>query len=388
MNRVRGLNMRRWVIGLGIWLGLAGWVWGETPSELQLPARQWLLVDFTTGEVLAEHGADERAEPASITKVMSAYLVFSALRDGRLKWNQTVPISQKAWKMTGSRMFVEPRHSPTVEELVKGMVIPSGNDATVALAEAVAGSEEAFVAQMNAKAKEFGLTATRFVDSSGMPHPDHVTTARDLARLAIRLIRDFPEEYRLFREKEFVYNKIRQANRNRLLWLDPSVDGIKTGHTQSAGYCLLASAERNGRRLVGVTLGSSSEADRVDAMLKLLNYGFQNFDHFKVARAEQAVAELRVWKGASERVAVGVLSDAVVTLPRTALANAAVRFVGVEPLVAPVRRGQEVGRLEVVAGETVLRSVPAVALADVREAGWWGRLVDGLRLRWRQLWGR
>jgi D-alanyl-D-alanine carboxypeptidase (penicillin-binding protein 5/6) len=356
--------------------------------SIQLPAKRWFLLDFTTGEVLAEQGADEAAEPASITKVMTAYLVFEALRDGRLKWDQRVPVSEKAWKMGGSRMFIEPRHQPTVDELLRGLIVASGNDAAVALAEAVAGTEEAFVAMMNQTAKRLGMTNTHFVDASGWPDPEHKTTARDLALLARALIRDFPKEYALFKEKEFTYNGIRQPNRNRLLWLDPTVDGIKTGHTESAGYCLLSSAERDGRRLIAVTLGSDSDAQRAEASLKLLNYGFQNFAHFRVAKGKEPVAKLRVWQGVQPEVAVGSPDDVVVTLPRDAVAKATAHFVGQQPLIAPVEAGQQVGRIDIVVDGEVRRSVPVVALEGVPQAGWWGRTVDALTLWWQSLWQR
>ncbi|WP_430408202.1 D-alanyl-D-alanine carboxypeptidase family protein [Hydrogenophilus thiooxidans] len=355
---------------------------------IDLPAKRWFLLDFTTGEVLAEQGADEAAEPASITKVMTAYLVFEALREGRLKWDQRVPVSEKAWKMGGSRMFVEPRQQPTVEALLRGLVVASGNDAAVALAEAVAGTEEAFVAMMNQTAQRLGMTNTHFADASGWPNPEHKTTARDLAILARALIRDFPKEYALFKEKEFTYNGIRQPNRNRLLWLDPTVDGLKTGHTQSAGYCLLSSAERDGRRLIAVTLGSGSDAQRTEASLKLLQYGFQNFAHFRVAKGKEAVAKLRVWQGVQPEVAVGAPEDLVVTLPRDAVAKATAHFVGQQPLIAPVEVGQQVGRIDIVVEGEVRRSVPVVALEAVPQAGWWGRTVDALTLWWQNLWQR
>ncbi len=378
MQRIRSV----WFAGvlsfaLALWLAPLSWAQG-----LELPAQRWLLWDVRTGQVLSEKNADERADPASITKVMTAYLVFEALREGRLKRDQRVAVSQKAWKTGGSRMFIEPRHQPTVEELLRGMIIASGNDATVALAEALAGTEEAFVQLMNQKAAQLGLTQTRFADASGWPHPEHYSTARDLVKLGWALIRDFPEEYRLFREKEFVYNHVRQPNRNRLLWLDPSVDGIKTGHTTAAGYCLLASAERDGRRLVAVTLGSASEAQRVEAMQKLLNYGFQFFEHYRVASANQALATVRVWEGVTNEVAVGAMEDLIAVLPRTEVAKAQVRLIANEPLKAPLSRGQTVGTIELVVNGEVRQRFPAVALADVAPAGWWGRLMDGLRLWW------
>jgi D-alanyl-D-alanine carboxypeptidase (penicillin-binding protein 5/6) len=378
---------RCWGAFLLLWIIVTPAV-AQAQTALALPARQWFLLDVAANEVLAEQGADEPVEPASITKVMTAYLVFEALRDGHLKWGQLVPVSERAWKMRGSRMFIEPRQQPTVEELVKGLVIASGNDAAVALAEAVAGTEEAFVRRMNATAQRLGMTRTHFTDASGWPNPEHRSTARDLALLGQALIRDFPREYALFKEQSFAYKGVKQPNRNRLLWIDPSVDGIKTGHTEGAGYCLLSSAVRDGRRLIAVTLGSGSDAQRVEASLKLLNYGFNEFAHFRAATANTPVASLRVWQGAVKEVAVGSMTDLVAVLPRDEVARAQARFVAKEPLIAPVARGQEVGRIEVVVDGQVRRTLPVVALAEVGEAGWWGRLVDRIALAWRGLTGR
>lgn len=355
---------------------------------LVLPARQWYLFDVTANQVLAGQGADEAVEPASITKVMTAYLVFEALRDGRLRWDQRVAVSQRAWKMGGSRMFIEPRDQPTVEELVRGLVVVSGNDAAVALAEAVAGTEEAFVARMNATAQRLGMTGTHFTDASGWPHPEHRSTARDLAILGAALIRDFPKEYALFKEQSFAYKGVKQANRNRLLWVDPSVDGIKTGHTQGAGYCLLSSAVRDGRRLVAVTLGSGSDRERVEASLKLLNYGFNEFALFRAVAANTPVATLRVWQGTQKEVGVGAFADLTVALPRDEVGRTEVRFVAQEPVVAPVQKGQPLGRIEVVVNGQVRHTFPAMALAEVPQAGWWGRLIDRLLLAWQGLVGR
>ncbi len=378
---------RSWGVLLLFWI-IAGPAAAQSQSALVLPARQWFLLDVTANEVLAEQGADEPVEPASITKVMTAYLVFEAVRDGNLKWDQPVPVSERAWKMRGSRMFIEPRQQPTVEELVKGLVIASGNDAAVALAEAIAGTEEAFVKRMNATAQRLGMTRTHFTDASGWPHPEHRSTARDLALLGRALIRDFPREYALFKEQSFAYKGVKQPNRNRLLWVDPSVDGIKTGHTDGAGYCLLSSAVRDGRRLIAVILGSGSDAQRVEASLKLLNYGFNEFAHFRAAAANTPVATVRVWQGVAREVAVGSMTDAVAVLPRDEVGRAQARFVAQEPLIAPVARGQTVGRIEVLVDGEVRRTLPVVALAEVSEAGWWGRLVDRVVLAWRGLTGR
>lgn len=352
---------------------------------ITLNARQWVLIDARTGEVLAGKDADQPAEPASITKLMTAYIVFGALRDGRLRLDQSVPVSSAAWKTGGSRMFIDPKMAPTVEQLLHGMIIQSGNDASVALAEAVAGSEEAFTALMNEAAKKLGLKNSHFMNATGMPDPQHYMSPHDIALLARAIIDEFPQFYKIYSEKEYVFNGIRQPNRNRLLWLDPSVDGIKTGHTASAGYCLASSAQREGRRLIAVVLGAPSDEVRVQESLKLLNYGFQFFDAVKLYDANQTVATLRVWKGEKKEVPVGFTSDVVLTLPREDAKHAQARFVGEEPLLAPVSKGQPVGRVEVTVEGKPLTTLTAVALEDVPQAGWFGRAWDSLVL-WLKRW--
>lgn len=287
--------------------------------------------------------------------------------------------------MGGSRMFIDPKMTPTVEQLLRGMIIQSGNDASVALAEAVAGSEEAFTALMNEAAKKLGMKNSHFTNATGMPDPQHYMSAHDIALLARAIIDEFPQFYKIYSEKEYVFNGIRQPNRNRLLWLDPSVDGIKTGHTASAGYCLASSAQREGRRLIAVVLGASSDEVRVQESLKLLNYGFQFFDAVKLYDANQTVATLRVWKGTKREVPVGFTSDVVLTLPREDAKHAEARFVGEEPLLAPVSKGQPVGRVEVTVEGKPLTTLTAVALDDVPQAGWFGRAWDALVL-WLKRW--
>ncbi|HTY02959.1 MAG TPA: D-alanyl-D-alanine carboxypeptidase family protein, partial [Rhodocyclaceae bacterium] len=279
-------------------------------------ARSWLLLDFGSGQLLASAAADERIEPASLTKLMTAYLAFSALKQGTLKLQQTVPISEKAWKASGSRMFVEPNKPVTVDELLHGMIIQSGNDASIALAEAMAGSEDAFAQRMNSEAQRLGLTGTHFMNATGLPDARHYSTARDLARLAQALIRDFPVNYAIYSQKEYGYNNITQPNRNRLLWLDPTVDGVKTGHTESAGYCLIASSKRGPRRLLSVVLGADSDAARAQESQKLLNYGFQYFDAIRFYTRNQTISEFKVFKGTQNKVKVGFLDDFVLSLPK------------------------------------------------------------------------
>lgn len=260
-------------------------------------AAAYVLTDVTSGQTLASANADERREPASLTKLMTAHLVFAALRAKTIVPSQMVNVSQRAWRAEGSRTFIEPRKAVSVDELLRGMIVQSGNDASIALAELVSGSEEAFVVRMNAEAGRLGLTNTRFTNATGLAHPQHFSTAADMAKLAAALIRDFPDYYPLYSQKEFRYNNIMQANRNRLLWTDPYVDGVKTGHTDAAGWCLIASAKRGERRVLSVVLGASSDAARAVESQKLLNWGFQAFDTVQLYQSGQQVAALRVWKG-------------------------------------------------------------------------------------------
>jgi len=285
------------------------------PAPPAINAKAYVLIDFTTGHVLAAQAADQRFEPASLTKLMTAYLTFSAIRQKRLMPSLVVPVSDHARKAIGSRMFIEQRIPVTVEELMRGMIIQSGNDASIALAEAIGGGEDAFADAMTREAKRLGMQNTQFRNSTGLPDAQHFSTAMDLSRLAAAIIRDFPEFYGMYSQRDYTYNKIRQANRNRLLWLDPSVDGMKTGYTEAAGFCLVTSARRGERRLIAVVLGAPSENARISESQKLLNYGFQFFDNFRLYAARQPVASLDVWKGAARQVQAGFESDLVTTLP-------------------------------------------------------------------------
>ena len=317
----------------------------QPPSVL---GKSWLLADLSSGQILAAEKPNERFEPASLTKLMTAYLVFAALRDKKLSLESRVNVSERAWKAPGSRMFIEPRRPVTVEELIRGVVVQSGNDAGIALAEAVAGAEEAFVRAMNREAERLGMKGTRYMNASGLPDPQHYTTAHDLYLLTTALIRDFPAEYaQYYSQKEHRYNNISQPNRNRLLWLDPSVDGVKTGHTEAAGYCLVASSRRAGRRLLSVLLGSTSESARARESQKLLNWGFQFFDSVKLYGAGEPVKSLEVWKGATDAVKVGVKGDLFVTVPKGEADKLKAELVSQQPLVAPLASGQRVGTLRV-----------------------------------------
>ena len=343
-------------------------------------ARSWLLLDFGSGQLLASAAADERIEPASLTKLMTAYLAFSALKQGTLKLQQTVPISEKAWKASGSRMFVEPNKPVTVDELLHGMIIQSGNDASIALAEAMDGSEDAFAQRMNSEAQRLGLTGTHFMNATGLPDARHYSTARDLARLAQALIRDFPVNYAIYSQKEYGYNKITQPNRNRLLWLDPTVDGVKTGHTESAGYCLIASSKRGPRRLLSVVLGADSDAARAQESQKLLNYGFQYFDAIRFYTRNQTISEFKVFKGTQNKVKVGFLDDFVLSLPKGIADKFKVQLTSQQPLLAPVPQGQRVGTLKLILDDKVWGEYPVVALETVPVAGIFGRAWDSVLL--------
>jgi len=352
----------------------------QVAAPPQIAADTWLLVDFSTAQPLVEHDADRRIEPASLTKLMTAYLTFAALKEGRITRDQQVPVSEKAWKMIGSRMFIEPRKPVTVEQLVQGMIIQSGNDACVALAELIAGSEESFVGLMNREAERLGMKNTHFMNTTGLPDPQHLTTARDLAILAASIIRDFPEFYPTYAQKEFVYNGIKQSNRNRLLWLDPTVDGVKTGHTDSAGYCLISSAKRGERRLIAVLTGASSEASRAEESLKLLNHGFLFFDTVRLYEAGKPVSELPVWKGETDTLQAGFLADFVMSVPKDQAQNLRFDLASMQPVTAPIQKGQAVGTLKVSLDGRELGQYPVVALHDVPLAGWFGRTWDALRL--------
>jgi serine-type D-Ala-D-Ala carboxypeptidase (penicillin-binding protein 5/6) len=343
--------------------------------------RSWMVGDLSSGQVLAAQKADERIEPASLTKLMTAYLVFGALREKKISPDLTVQVSERAWKAPGSRMFVQPRLPVSVDLLIRGMVVQSGNDACIALAETVAGSEEAFVQVMNKESARLGMKNTRFMNSTGLPDAQHYSTAQDLYLLAAALIRDFPKDYaQYYAQKEFRYNNISQPNRNRLLWLDPSVDGVKTGHTETAGYCLIASSARGGRRLLSVLLGSTSESARAQESQKLLNWGFQFFDSVKLYAANEAVKTIEVWKGSSNTVKAGFNRDLVLTVPKGETDKLKAELVSQQPLVAPVKQGQRVGMLRVTHDGKPVGEYPLLALDTVAPAGILGRAWDTLRL--------
>ena len=350
------------------------------PPPPQIEARAWLLIDAASGLPLAEKTPDAKVEPASLTKLMTAYLAFNALKEGRLKMDQTLPVSENAWRAEGSRMFLDPKRPARVEDLLKGMIVQSGNDACIVLAEAIAGSEDSFAQLMNQMAKRLGMTGTHYMNATGLPHPQHYTTARDLARLASTLIREFPDHYKYYSMKEYAYNGISQPNRNRLLFMDPSVDGVKTGHTESAGYCLIASAKRDQRRLLSVVLGTASDNARATESQKLLNYGFQFFETAKLYPANQSVSSLRIYKGKSGQVKAGFTSDFYVTVPRGTAKSIQAQLITRQPLLAPVKRGQSLGTLRLTANGQPVGDYPLLALEDVEVAGLLGRGWDNILL--------
>jgi D-alanyl-D-alanine carboxypeptidase (penicillin-binding protein 5/6) len=351
------------------------------PVPPDLAARSWLLLEMGSNQVLTAEKPDERLEPASLTKLMTAYLTFAALRQKTISLDTPITVSEKAWRTGGSKMFIRVGHQVSVDDLIKGMIVQSGNDACVALAEGIAGSEEAFAEMMNREAKRLGMTNSSFRNSTGLPDPQLYTTARDLSLLAAALIRDFPEEYkRYYSMKEFRYNNITQPNRNRLLFIDPSVDGMKTGHTEAAGYCLVSSAQRDKRRLLSVVLGTKSDSVRASESLKLLNWGFQSYESVSLFARDQAVATLRVWKGADNEVKAGFTSDLSIALPRGFAEKVKSEFVPEPRLIAPVAAGQKLGVLKVSVDGKPYGEYPAVALAEVPQGGFFKRLIDTIRL--------
>ena len=353
---------------------------GATIVAPSIAAASWVLIDTLSGQTLGAANPDERRDPASLTKLMTAYVAFGALRANTISMSQIVQVSQHAWKAEGSRMFIEPRKPVSVDELLHGVIIQSGNDASIAVAELVAGSEEAFVARMNEEAARLRLTSTHYTNATGLSNPQHYSTAADIARLTAALIRDYPEYYPLYSQKEFRYNNITQSNRNRLLWTDPYVDGVKTGHTDAAGWCLVASAKRGDRRLVSAVLGAGSDSSRAAESQKLLNWGFQAFDTVSLYQSGKPVTTLRVWKGAKPEVNAGFVADRYLTLPKGKADKLALTLESREPLIAPVNSGQPVGTVKVALEGQSVAEFPMIALEEVPLANLFGRAVDTVKL--------
>lgn len=346
-----------------------------------LAAKAFVLRDANTGQLLAAHQPDMPVEPASLTKVMTAYLTFEAVKQQRLRLDQALPVSEKAWKVEGSKMFIDTTMTVTVDELLHGLIIQSGNDAAVTLAEGIAGSEELFAALMNKKAAALGMQHSHFMNATGLPDPNHTTTARDLAILANALIRDFPQDYaRLYSQKSYTYNKITQPNRNRLLFLDPTVDGMKTGHTESAGYCLISSAKREDFRLISVVLGTASDNVRAAESQKLLNFGFQFYESKRLYAAGSVIRQEKVWKGTENQVAITVAQPVYFTLPRGEFANMKANIQLPQALSAPIKAQQVVGQLAFSLDGKVVHQVPLVAASAVTASNFVARMIDQVRL--------
>jgi serine-type D-Ala-D-Ala carboxypeptidase (penicillin-binding protein 5/6) len=351
-------------------------------SAPTIAAASYVLIDLTTGSTLATSDPTLAREPASLTKLMTGYVVFQALRQKQIALTQNVPVSTKAWKAEGSRMFIEPNKPVTVEELLRGVIIQSGNDASVALAELVAGTEDGFVTRMNNEAKRLGMSQTVFANSAGLPAPNHSTTAKDMAILAAALIRDFPDYYAIYKEKSFTYNKITQENRNRLLFADPSVDGVKTGHTQSAGYNLIASAQRNGRRLLSVVMGTASEGARASESKKLLEYGYGAFDAVAIKRKGDIISTPLVWKGAADSVNLTIGEDWLISLPRGSTPPSIEAKLTSPQLVAPLAAGARVGTITAKSGNAVIGERPLIVAQAVAEGGFFKRMWHSLKMQW------
>lgn len=346
------------------------------PSPPRLAATGFVLMDYHSGQILASSNAGQRLEPASLTKLMTAYVVFHEIETGHIGLDDMVRVSEKAWRMPGSRMFIEVGKEVSVRDLLHGMIIQSGNDASVALAEFVAGSEDNFVPLMNAHAKNLGLDGTHFVNSTGLPHADHYTTPIDMAKLAAALIRDFPEYYKWYSIKQYTFNNITQRNRNLLLDRDESVDGLKTGHTESAGYCLVSSAKREEMRLISVVMGTNSEKARAQESQKLLNYGFRFYETHRLYAANTPLKEMRIYKGESENLPLGLSSDLYVTVPRGQYKSLNASLSISKTLIAPVSAGQKLGNVSVTLGDDAIIERPLVALQQVAEGGLWQSLKD------------
>ncbi len=354
----------------------------QAPSQpvLSMAAKAYILTDFQSGQTLVGQNIHKRVEPASLTKIMTVHLTFSALKQKRITLTQTVPVSENAWHVHGSRMFIEPGKSVTVGELVRGLIVQSGNDASIALAEAIAGSEESFAQMMNKEAERLGMKNTHFANSTGLPHPEHYTTAHDLALLVTDVIRNFPEHYQLYSIREYTYNKISQTNRNRLLWLDPNVDGLKTGYTQAAGYCLVTSARRNERRLISIVLGTTSDNARTIESQRLLNHGFQFYDTVRLYRKKQEVTTIQLWKGKREMLKTGFNRDLYFSLPKGQTDKLKATMEYKQPLIAPISAGQKVGVVKFAFNGEPIAERSLVALETIDHANIFSRTWDSLRL--------
>jgi D-alanyl-D-alanine carboxypeptidase (penicillin-binding protein 5/6) len=373
--------MKKLLLALVAWLAIPAIAQSPQPvTPPPIAARAYVLVDALSGATLAAAAENDRFEPASLTKLMTGYLVFTALREHKLEPDRKVTVSARAAKAEGSRMFLEAGSAVSVNDLLDGLIVQSGNDAALALAEAVAGSEEAFVERMNRQAAKMGLASTHFANASGAPARDHYASARDLATVALAIIREFPDEYPRYARREFTWNRVRQSNRNRLLWIDPTVDGMKTGFTEAAGYCLVASARRGERRLVAVVLGAQTESLRVTESQKLLNFGFQAYETRRLYARGQPVGEAEVFKGTQSTARLGFERDVWLTLPRDRFEGLKAVLETRQPFVAPLAAGQKAGIMKIMRDTRTVAEFPVIALEDVPVAGFLSRGWDTLRL--------
>lgn len=350
------------------------------PSAPELASASYILADFHSGKVLTEKGIDERVEPASITKIMTSYMVYQALAEHQISRQDLVKISEKAWKMEGSKMFIEVNKLVSVEDLIKGMVIQSGNDASVALAEHIAGSESAFVSLMNAEAEHLGMKNTHYMNATGLPDADHYSTAADILTLTKALIQNFPQEYVLYSQKDFTFNDIKQSNRNRMLWIDKRVDGVKTGHTESAGFCLVVSAEQDGMRLISVVLGTASSQARTEQSQSLINYGFRFYETRELFSRDQELAKAPIWKGDGDTVSLGIVEPIYVTFPKGQFKKLKTTLDRPVQLMAPVTVGDKMGSVVVSLGGEPLHKTALVALNTIEEGGFFSRMIDSVML--------
>lgn len=348
------------------------------PTPPNLDAKGYILMDAYSGKVLAEKNADERMAPASLTKLMTMYVISNAIKAGTIHLEDKVRISTKAWQTGGSRMFIKVNDEVPVNDLLKGIIVASGNDASVAMAEHLAGSEESFATIMNAQAKNIGMKNSHFVDSNGLPNPDHYSTPRDLALLTQAIIKNFPEDYKVYSEKWLTYNGIRQPNRNRLLWRYQFADGLKTGHTQDAGFCLVSSAVKDGTRLISVVMGEPSDLARTEDSIRLLTFGFRFFETHKLFSGNKTLLQARVWKGSEKETPVGISEDLFVTMPIGQAKNIQSKFDLINPIKAPIKKGDVQGTLNVVLNNQILASKPLIALANNSKGGIWRSFTDSI----------
>ncbi|MDO8825685.1 D-alanyl-D-alanine carboxypeptidase family protein [Methylophaga sp.] len=354
------------------------------PTAPSIAGTAYILQDYDSGQILMSQNADERLPPASITKLMTSYVVSQEVYDGNIRLDDEVLISEKAWRMIGSRSFIEVNTKVTVEALFRGMIVQSGNDAAVALAEHVAGSEEVFAQMMNQYAQKLGMYNTNYQNATGLPGAEHYTTAHDIAILSAAMIRDFPEHYKWYSEKEYTYNGITQHNRNKLLWRDNTVDGLKTGHTEEAGYCLSASAKRDGMRLIAVVMGTASENARAQEIQKMFNFGFRFFETHQLYAADEAITQTKVWKGQTNQLNLGLAKPLSITVPRGRYKDLQASTNIQQPVVAPIAKGTELGEVEIRLGDEVVAQQKLVAVNDVEKGSWWRRIIDSLLML---IWG-